>query len=108
MHVRVTNLLFPQAFVIPLSAEMTITQWHVPIDDTSCYWYAIFTSFSEAVDKAQMRAQRLELYTLPDYMPRANKANNYGFSAPEQKTQTYPGTGAAINVDTKSNILTSR
>jgi len=33
VHVRVTNLLFPQAFVIPLSAQMTITQWHVPIDE---------------------------------------------------------------------------
>lgn len=98
MHVRVTNLLFPQAFVIPLSADMTITQWHVPIDDTSCYWYAVFTSFRDAVDKAQMRAQRLELYTLPDYMPRVNKANNYGFSAQEQKTQTYTGMGADINV----------
>jgi phenylpropionate dioxygenase-like ring-hydroxylating dioxygenase large terminal subunit len=38
-HVRVTNLVFPYAFVIPMSTEMTITQWHVPIDDESCYWY---------------------------------------------------------------------
>lgn len=98
MHVRVTNLLFPQAFVIPLSADMTITQWHVPIDDTSCYWYAIFTSFKDEVDKAQMRAQRLQLYTLPDYMPRVNKANNYGFDAREQKTRTYTGMGDDINV----------
>src|SRR5499427_256611 len=44
-HVRVTNLMFPNAFVIPMSREMTITQWHVPIDDTRHYWYAIFTSF---------------------------------------------------------------
>ena len=51
-HVRVTNLVFPYAFVIPMSAEMTITQWHVPIDDTSCYWYAIFTSFGAPVDHA--------------------------------------------------------
>ena len=70
-HVRVTNLVFPHAFVIPMSAEMTITQWHVPVDDTSCYWYAIFTSFAAPVDKAEMRRQRLELYTLPDYKPRA-------------------------------------
>ena len=33
-HVRVTNLMFPNAFIIPMSREMTITQWHVPIDDT--------------------------------------------------------------------------
>ena len=44
-HVRVTNLMFPNAFIIPMSREMTITQWHVPVDDTKHYWYAIFTSF---------------------------------------------------------------
>ncbi|GAA0008440.1 hypothetical protein BRDID11002_84490 [Bradyrhizobium diazoefficiens] len=27
-HVRVTNQLFPHGFVIPMSTEMTITQWH--------------------------------------------------------------------------------
>ena len=59
-HVRVTNIVFPQAFVIPMSTEMTITQWHVPIDDTACYWYAIFTSFGAPVDKQQMREQRLQ------------------------------------------------
>ena len=42
-HVRVTNQLFPHGFVIPMSTEMTITQWHVPVDDENCYWYAIFT-----------------------------------------------------------------
>jgi phenylpropionate dioxygenase-like ring-hydroxylating dioxygenase large terminal subunit len=97
-HVRVTNQLFPHAFVIPMSAEMTITQWHVPIDDVSCYWFAIFTSFSTPVDKQQMRDQRLALYTLPDYKPRLNKANNYGFDAAEQRTQTYTGMGHDINV----------
>lgn len=97
-HVRVTNQLFPTAFVIPMSAEMTITQWHVPIDDVSCYWYAIFTSFSAPVDKQQMRDQRLELYTLPDYRPRLNKSNNYGFDAAEQRTRTYTGMGHDINV----------
>jgi phthalate 4,5-dioxygenase oxygenase subunit len=97
-HVRVTNLAFPHAFVIPMSAEMTITQWHVPIDDTSCYWYAIFTSFGEAVDKEQMRRQRQELYELPDYRPRRNKSNNYGFDAEEQRKETYTGMGHDINV----------
>lgn len=97
-HVRVTNLLFPQAFNIPLSAEMTITQWHVPVDDVNCYWFAIFTSFTGPVDKQQMREQRLQLYTLPDYIPRLNKSNDYGFNALEQKTQTYTGMGSDINV----------
>jgi phenylpropionate dioxygenase-like ring-hydroxylating dioxygenase large terminal subunit len=97
-HVRVTNLVFPQAFVIPLSAEMTITQWHVPVDDERNYWYAIFTSFTTPVDKAAMRAQRLELYALPDYVPRRNRANDWGFDPAEQKRSTYTGMGFDINV----------
>jgi phenylpropionate dioxygenase-like ring-hydroxylating dioxygenase large terminal subunit len=97
-HVRVTNLLFPQAFVIPMSQEMTITQWHVPIDDTSCYWYALFTSFTAPVDKAEMRRQRLQLYTLPDYKPRLGQANDYGFNTREQQDRTYTGMGEDINL----------
>jgi phthalate 4,5-dioxygenase len=97
-HVRVTNLMFPQAFVIPMSQEMTITQWHVPIDDTSCYWYALFTSFTAPVDKAEMRRQRLQLYTLPDYKPRLGQANDYGFNTREQQDRTYTGMGEDINL----------
>lgn len=97
-HVRVTNLYFPQAFVIPMSSEMTITQWHVPIDDYNCYWYAFFTSFTTPVNKQQMREQRLELYELPDYTSRRNKRNNYGYDVDEQLTQTYTGMGHDINV----------
>ena len=97
-HVRVTNLLFPNAFHIPMSKEMTITQWHVPIDDRRHYWYAIFTSFGAPVNKDEMRRQRLELYELPDYVPRRNKANDYGFDAHEQEHATYTGMGADINV----------
>ena len=97
-HVRVTNLMFPNAFVIPMSSEMTITQWHVPIDDVRHYWYAIFTSFGAPVNKEEMRRQRLELYELPDYIPRKNKSNNYGFDPHEQEHETYTGMGADINV----------
>src|SRR3954462_8418427 len=57
-HIRVTNVLFPQAFVIPMNAEMTISQWHVPVDDTGCYWYSIFPTFGAASDKAAMPHQR--------------------------------------------------
>ncbi len=98
MHIRITNMAFPHAFVIPMSKEMTITQWHVPVDDTHCYWYAIFTSFTAPVDKPQMRAQRLKLYTLPDYIPRTNKLNDYGFDPHEQAHSTYTGMGDDINV----------
>jgi phenylpropionate dioxygenase-like ring-hydroxylating dioxygenase large terminal subunit len=98
VHLRITNLAFPHVFVIPLSKTMTITQWHVPIDDTHNYWYAIFTSFDQPVDKKQMRDDRLKCYSLPDYVSRANKANNYLFDPQEQKTQTYLGMGDDVNV----------
>jgi phenylpropionate dioxygenase-like ring-hydroxylating dioxygenase large terminal subunit len=98
MHVRVTNLVFPNSFVIPMSREMTITQWHVPVDDRRHYWYAIFTSFGAPVNKEEMRRQRLELYELPDYRPRKNKHNDYGFDPHEQEHETFTGMGADINV----------
>ncbi len=97
-HVRVTNLVFPQAIVIPMSPEMIITQWHVPIDDYHCYWYAIFTSYGAPVDRQRMREQRLQLYELPDYTSRRNRRNNYGYDADEQRTRTYTGMGDDINV----------
>jgi phenylpropionate dioxygenase-like ring-hydroxylating dioxygenase large terminal subunit len=97
-HVRVTNILFPQAFVIPMSAEMTISQWHVPIDDTSCYWYSIFTSFGNPVDKDAMRNPRLKTYPAPDYRPIPNRANQWKFDPEEQKRATYTGMGFDINI----------
>jgi hypothetical protein len=97
-HVRVTNLIFPHAFTIPMSSEMTITQWHVPIDDEKHYWYAIFTSFGAPVDRDEMRRQRLALYELPDYIPRKNRTNNYGFDPHEQEDETFTGMGTDINV----------
>ena len=98
MHVRITNQIFPAAILIPMSREMTITQWHVPIDDVKSYWYSMFTSFGDPVDHAVMRAQRLELYELPDYIPRQGKATNYGYDAEEQRGATYTGMGVDINV----------
>jgi phthalate 4,5-dioxygenase oxygenase subunit len=97
-HYRVTNLLFPNAIVIPMSREMTITQWHVPIDNHTCYWYALFTSFGEPVDQAAMLRQRLALYELPEYRPRLNRHNHYGFDVADQRSRTYTGMGPDINV----------
>jgi hypothetical protein len=45
-----------------------------------------------------LRAQRLELYELPDYTSRKNRRNHYGFDIDEQQTQTYTGMGFDINV----------
>jgi phthalate 4,5-dioxygenase oxygenase subunit len=97
-HIRVTNILFPQAFVIPMNAEMTITQFHVPVDDTGCYWYSIFTSFDAPVDKDTMRAQRLKTYPAPDYKPVFGRANGWGFDATEQQSRTFTGMGFDINI----------
>jgi hypothetical protein len=96
-HVRVTNLGFPHFFVIPMDADMTIAQWHVPIDDTTNWWCAIFTSFAGPVDKAKMRAQRELLYPPPGYRPLRNRANDWGYDPAEQRTATYTGLGADIN-----------
>jgi hypothetical protein len=92
-HVRVTHSIFPHTFVIPLSESMTITQMHVPVDDTHTYWYSIFTSFAEPVDKRAMRDQRLRAVSLPDYLPRSGRHNQWGFDAQEQRTRTYLGMG---------------
>ena len=92
-HVRVTNDVFPQTFVIPLSETMTITQMHVPVDDTHNYWYAFFTSFDAPVDKTTMRQQRQKAVTLPDYIPKAGRWNQWGFNPDEQQKRTFLGMG---------------
>ena len=93
MHVRVTHAMFPATFVIPLSETITITQMHVPIDDTHTYWYSFFTSFAEPLDQDAMRAQRLACVTLPDYAPRRGRHDDWGFDAEDQRTRTYLGMG---------------
>ena len=97
-HVRVTNAIFPEAICIPMSREMTITQWHVPVDDENCYWYTMFTSFDTPVNKKLMREQRLAEHTLPEYAPVKNKSNDYHYDPEEQRTVTYTGMGLDINV----------
>lgn len=97
-HVRVTNQIFPSAICIPMSREMIITQWHVPIDDENCYWFTMFTSFEKPIDKKIMRAQRVKEHSLPTYAPLKNRENSYHFDPEEQKTLTYTGMGLDINV----------
>lgn len=92
-HVRVTHSVFPQTFVIPLSETVTITQMHVPVDDTHTYWYSFFTSFASPLDKETMRRQRLAGVSLPDYVPRKGRHDDWGFNAEEQRTRTYLGLG---------------
>jgi phthalate 4,5-dioxygenase len=92
-HVRVTHAAFPATFVIPLSESITITQLHVPVDDTHTYWYSFFTSFAEPLDKEEMRRQRLQGVSLPDYLPLKGRHNHWGFDPEEQRTRTYLGMG---------------
>ena len=92
-HVRVTHAVFPHTFVIPLSETVTITQMHVPVDDTHTYWVTFFTSFDAPLDKATMRRQRLAGVSLPDYVPIQGRHNGWGFNPEEQRTRTYLGMG---------------
>ncbi len=92
-HVRVTHAAFPHTFVIPLSETVTITQVHVPVDDTHTYWYSFFTSFADPLDKETMRQQRLAHMTLPDYVPIHGRHDNWNFNPEEQCTRTFLGMG---------------
>jgi phthalate 4,5-dioxygenase len=92
-HVRVTQAIFPHIFIIPLSETLTITQWHLPVDDGRTYWFSIFTSFDAPIDQAAMRAQRLPYTTLPHYIPKAGAHNHWGFNPEEQMTRTFLGMG---------------
>ena len=93
MHVRVTQSVFPQAFVIPLSETMTITQFHMPVDDTHTYWYSIFTSFADPIDKEAMRRPRLAVVDLPGYIPKSGRHNDWGFDPEDQRSRTFLGMG---------------
>jgi len=93
MHVRITHSLFPHTFVIPLSPTLTITQMHVPVDDTHTYWWSFFTSFDAPLDRAAMREQRLQGVSLPDYLPRMGRHNDWGYDPEEQRTRTFLGMG---------------
>jgi phthalate 4,5-dioxygenase len=98
-HVRVTHAAFPATFVIPLSETVTITQMHVPVDDTHTYWYSFFTSFAGPLDHETMRRQRLAGISLPDYLPKKGRHNDWGYDAEEQRTRTFLGMGEEdINV----------
>jgi hypothetical protein len=97
-HVRVTNQLFPHGFVIPMSTEMTITQWHVPVDDENCYWYAIFTSYTRRSTRRRCATSGSNSTSCRITNRARTSRNDYGFDPHEQATETYTGMGADINV----------
>ncbi|MDO8187844.1 aromatic ring-hydroxylating dioxygenase subunit alpha [Conexibacter sp. JD483] len=97
-HVRITNLMFPNAFVVPFGNTKVFAQWHVPIDDHTHYWYMILYDFEQQTDKETLWNQRISEVTLPDFRPVRNRANEWGFDVAEQQTLTYTGMGLDINV----------
>ena len=97
-HVRITNLVFPNAFVVPFGNDKAFCQWHVPVDDENHYWYMILYDFAAVTDRETLLAQRLREVSLPDYRPLRNRRNNWGFDPAEQRDLTYTGMGLDINV----------
>jgi phthalate 4,5-dioxygenase oxygenase subunit len=97
-HVRITNLMFPNAFVVPFGNSKVFVQWHVPIDDENHYWFMILYDFAEPTDQQTLLGQRLREVSLPDYAPLRNRSNDWGFDASEQRDLTYTGMGLDINV----------
>jgi phthalate 4,5-dioxygenase len=98
VHVRITNLVAPNAFVIPFSNSANLIQWHVPIDDVNHFWYMLLYDYERPTDKKTLREQRLESCTLPDYRPTRHARNSWGFDIDEQLSLTYTGMGLDINV----------
>jgi phthalate 4,5-dioxygenase len=96
-HVRLTNYLFPNAAVVAVSTDWALLQVHVPIDDEHNWRYDVMYSFRQPMDRAGLLHDKLKLYTLPDYKPRRNRANRYGFNLEEQRTSTYIGIGRDFN-----------
>ena len=71
---------------------------HVPIDDEHNWRYDVFYAFDESLDRDGLRREREKTYSVPDYRPKRNLENRYGFDAAEQRTGTYAGVGFDFNV----------
>ena len=68
--------------MIPLSETITITQMHVPVDDTHTYWYSFFTSFAAPLDKEAMRdAAPGSASPCPTTRRSRGRHNHWGFDA---------------------------
>lgn len=92
-HVRATHSLCPQTFVVLLSETLTITQMHLPVDDTHTRWFNFFTSLGDPLNQETMRRQRLAHITLPDYVPKHGRHDHWNFDPAEQQSRTYLGMG---------------
>ena len=98
-HIRVTNILFPQAFVIPMNAEMTISQWHVPVDDYRLLLVLDLHQLRRAGRQGHHARQRLKTYPAPDYKPDFHREQMPGASTPTSSgRKTFTGMGFDINI----------
>ena len=93
-HVRVTNAVFPQTFVIPLSETMTITQMHVPVDDTHNLLVRLFHQLRWAGGQAHHAPAAADRRHPARLHPEDRAATTTGASTPKSSsTRTYLGMG---------------
>lgn len=93
-HVFIGTFLLPTLFAFPLvpgSAEGYVVNWHVPIDDTHYWEYAIFFNRERPLDKENILRERTEM--TPDYKPVRNRSNRYMQDRASMKTESYSGVG---------------
>ena len=98
MHVRVTNMVFPQAFVIPLSPEMTITQWHVPVDDTAATGTRSSPASTGRSTRQRCARSASSCTSCPTTCRACIAATTRASTRTSSGTRTYTGMGFDINV----------
>ncbi len=54
LHVRIGQVLSPHVLELPLSQSLTLTRWHVPVDDTHTVVYSLVTSFDAPLDASAL------------------------------------------------------
>lgn len=98
-HIFVGTFLLPTLFAFntePENVEGYVVNWHVPIDDTHYWEYAIVFNREKALDKEELRKERMAEMT-PDHKSIRNKANRYLQDRASMKTESYSGMGFAFD-----------
>ena len=72
---------------------MTITQMHLPVDDTRTYWYASSPASRRRSTRRRCATSGCGTSPLPDYLPKAGRHDAWGFDPEEQRTRTFLGMG---------------
>lgn len=93
-HIFIGTFLLPALFAFPLAqgrAEGYVVNWHVPIDDTHYWEYALYFNREKPLNREQILRERTEM--TPDYKPVRNKANRYLQDRASMKSESYSGVG---------------